>query len=162
MNYIFEMLFLIHLLMIAEKDIHEKKIPNRYILSLCLVAAGFIAVCRTSGIAAHFLGAVCVSAVLFLIALIVPGAFGMGDVKLMAAGGWFLGWKLIILSGIFAFLISGLYIIVVWFLQAVCKKGKTIHRRTELAFGVFLCIGMAVSLLWGEQVINCYVNSPFY
>ncbi len=71
-----------------------------------------------------------VSLPLFLITLAVPGGFGGGDIKLMAACGLFLGWKLCLLSLCFGLLTGGLYGI--WLLAAG-KKG----RKEHFAFGPF-------------------------
>ncbi len=41
----------------------------------------------------RLIGMVCISLPLFLIVLIIPEGFGGGDIKLMFAAGFFLGWK---------------------------------------------------------------------
>ncbi len=170
MNEIFRMTFLIELSVIAVTDIREKKISNRSVIFLCLTAAGFVLLYRKTDVMSHLLGAVCVSVPLLVTAIVVPGAFGMGDVKFMAAGGLFLGWERTVLSVIIACAACSLYILIVWIFQTIYQKRitgkgigrKVLHRKTELAFGAFLAVGMAVSLLWGEQLINWYQNSPFY
>lgn len=152
-------LFLFCLLVIAISDIKEQIISNRYVLNIVILAI-VLAVdkCRTLGgicIGDMAAGALCVSVPLLIVTVITGGAFGGGDIKLAAASGLFLGWKLIVLSAVIAFGVSGLYI----FIACIIQK---LHRKREIAFGPFLCLGMAVSLFWGEQIINWYQNSPFY
>lgn len=114
-------------------------------------------------------GALCVSVPMLVIAVSTKGGFGGGDIKLMAAGGLFQGVRLILVSVVIALAMCGFYIMC---LCAAClsKQGisrkqyakQTLQRNTEIPFAPFLSIGMVVGLLWGEQIINWYENTPFY
>jgi len=74
---------------------------------------------------------------------------GLGDVKLMAAAGLLLGWKITIL----AFLLG-------------CIIGSIVHlirmRVTKvdhlLAFGPYLSVGLMIAALWGEKMIQWYFD----
>ena len=76
-------------------------------------------------------------------------AFGGGDIKLMAAAGVMIGWKSIIL----AFILG-------------CILGAVIHSirmkisdaEHVLAFGPYLCVGLFISMLFGEQIMNWYIG----
>lgn len=100
------------------------------------------------------IGFLCVSLPMLVLALVIPGAFGGGDIKLMAACGVFLGWRLTLVSTVLAILGGGIYGI--W-LMAAKKAG----RKEKFAFGPFLCGGMAAGLLWGEQLLNWYLGTMF-
>jgi leader peptidase (prepilin peptidase)/N-methyltransferase len=98
----------------------------------------------------YLAGFLCISILLELILLISRGrAIGGGDVKLMAAAGLLLGWKQIIL----AFLLG-------------CIIGSVIHllrmklsgADRVLAMGPYLSAGIAIAALWGEQMLNWYLN----
>ena len=98
----------------------------------------------------YVLGFFVISVVLEVLLLASRGrAIGGGDVKLMAAAGLLLGWKLIIL----AFLIG-------------CILGSVIHiirmkvSRAEhvLAMGPYLSAGILIAALWGNQFINWYLS----
>ena len=101
---------------------------------------------------AHWLsaliGAVCVSGFLLLVLLVTGGqGVGGGDVKLMAACGLFLGWKLILLA---------------FFLG--CVLGSVIHllrmrffrAGRSLALGPYLSAGVLLALLWGNAALAWY------
>jgi leader peptidase (prepilin peptidase)/N-methyltransferase len=76
---------------------------------------------------------------------------GMGDVKMMAMVGAFLGWPLTFLtifSGSVLGLLAGIYLI------AFHKK----NLQTKLPFGVFLGIGSGLSLFYGFQFLDWYLK----
>lgn len=88
----------------------------------------------------RMLGMLVISVPMFLTAVLVPGGFGGGDIKLMAAGGLFLGWKGTVLAavlGIFAGGIWGLYLVLF----------KRAGRRDAFPFGPCLCGGMLASFV---------------
>ena len=99
----------------------------------------------------NIIGAFCVGGFLLLIYLATKGrGIGGGDIKLMAAAGFFLGWKNIIL----AFVIG-------------CILGSVIHlirmrfskQNHVLAFGPYLSAGIFISSLWGDRIISAYLNA---
>jgi leader peptidase (prepilin peptidase)/N-methyltransferase len=77
-------------------------------------------------------------------------AMGMGDVKMMAGVGAFLGWRLTLLTifiGAFTGALAGIGI--AW------RKGSL---QTQIPFGIFLGIGTIISLLFGEELIKLYLD----
>ena len=77
----------------------------------------------------------------------------MGDVKLMAMVGAFLGWQatlLVVLLGSMLGLALGIIII------AHSPKGA--RAKTKLPFGTFLAIAALVALLWGDWIIAWYAG----
>jgi len=75
---------------------------------------------------------------------------GLGDVKLMAGVGMFLGWELVLLSifiGAFTGSIGGLLL--------ARKDDEDLQMR--IPFGVFLAIGSAISMFVGEPLIQWYL-----
>lgn len=77
-----------------------------------------------------------------------PG-MGIGDVKLGAMIGAFLGWKLALLSILLSVLVGGPLAVT---LLATGRKA----RKDPLPFGPFLALGGAVSLFWGESLLAWY------
>jgi leader peptidase (prepilin peptidase) / N-methyltransferase len=77
---------------------------------------------------------------------------GMGDVKMMAMVGAFLGYRLTLLT-IFAGSLVGSILGIVLILL-----GKS-NLQTKLAFGVFLGIGAAFSLFWGLPFLHWYLRA---
>ena len=97
----------------------------------------------------HVIGALCVSVPMFLLCLVIDGAFGGGDIKLMAAAGLFLGWQNTLLAMFFGIVFGGIYGI---YLLAAKKAGKKDH----FAFGPFLCAGIVIAMLFGGPVLEWY------
>lgn len=97
------------------------------------------------------LGVLSVSLPMLLLTLAVPGAFGGGDIKLMAACGAFLGWERNLLAMFLAVLGGGGWGI--WLLA-----GKKAGLKDQFAFGPFLCAGVMISALWGEDILRWYLS----
>lgn len=96
------------------------------------------------------IGFFAVSLFLLLLSLLTRGAaIGGGDIKLMAAAGLLLGWKLIIL----AFVIG-------------CIAGSVVHvirmkvygAGRMLALGPYLSVGIFIAALWGNAMIDWYLG----
>ena len=77
---------------------------------------------------------------------------GMGDVKMMALVGAFLGYRLTLLTIFTGSLIGSILGVVLILL------GKS-NLQTKLAFGVFLGIGAAFSLFWGLPFLHWYLRA---
>jgi leader peptidase (prepilin peptidase)/N-methyltransferase len=76
---------------------------------------------------------------------------GMGDVKLLAMIGAFLGWKLVVLT-----------LVLASFAGSVVGVGLIASGRGDmklaLPFGTFLAIGAAVAAVWGEPIVAWYLG----
>lgn len=135
------------LLVLSVIDFRTYEIPfgiNLFILALGLVRA----VTDFSNIVTYLIGSLSVSIVLAILYYATGGrAIGGGDVKLMAACGLLLGWKLIIL----AFLLG-------------CVLGAVIHvirmkvsgEGRVLAMGPYLSMGVLIAALWGGRLLTWY------
>jgi len=99
----------------------------------------------------RLIGMVALSVPMFLIDLIIPNAFGFGDIKMMFAAGLLLGWKLT-LVGFFAGAIIGALAGVI--LIASGKKS----RKDHIPFGPSLCAGLAAAALFGGPLVDWYTN----
>lgn len=107
-------------------------------------------ICDYQNWLSYVIGFFAVSAVLYALFYISDGAWvGGGDVQLMAVCGLLLGWKLIIV----AFLLG-------------CILGSVIHLvRMKvsgedhcLALGPYLSAGVMLTIMWGEEFVNWYLN----
>ncbi len=92
-----------------------------------------------------------VSLPMLLCTVAIPGAFGGGDIKLMAACGAFLGWERNLLAMFFAVLGGGGFGL--WLLARKQAKPKD-----HFPFGPFLCMGLMISALWGESILKWYLS----
>jgi len=83
------------------------------------------------------------------IALVYPQGMGLGDVKLVAALGAFLGFPAIFLA---VFMGSSVGAILGSFLLLVGRK----HFRQQIPFGPYLALGAIFTLLWGTRIFDWY------
>ena len=101
----------------------------------------------------YIIGMIIVSGVLYLMYFLSNGrAIGGGDVKLMAACGLLLGWKLIIV----AFIFGCLYASVIHILRMVISK-----KDHMLAMGPYLSAGVITAMWFGSHIVNWYVTCLF-
>lgn len=136
------------LLSVALIDAETQIIPDR--LNAALAVLGVLSVLLSpAGWLGHLIGALCISVPMFLLCLAIPGAFGGGDIKLMAAAGLFLGWQHTLLAMFLGILGGGGYGI--WLLAA-----KKADKKDHFAFGPFLCVGIVVAMLFGEPILEWY------
>ena len=136
------------LLVLSVIDFRTYEIPfgiNLFILALGLIRVGT----DYQNFLTYLIGLLSVSAFLAVLYYATGGrAIGGGDVKLMAACGLLLGWKLIILA-----FLSG------------CIFGAVIHvirmrisgESHVLAMGPYLSMGVLVAALWGEKMLTWYL-----
>lgn len=137
---------------IALIDAGTMLIPDSLLLALGAAAAGrlfFAPGPWAEVLPAHLAGALCVSLPMALLCLAVPGAFGSGDIWLMAAAGLLLGWRHTLLAFLIALLGGG-----GWGLYLL------LHRRIgpgdHFAFAPFLCAGIAAAMLSGDGILLWY------
>lgn len=74
---------------------------------------------------------------------------GGGDIKLMAAAGLLLGWKLNIVAFMMGCICGSIIHLV------IMKIGKGGHR---LAFGPYLAMGVYIAMICGEQLVSWYLG----
>ena len=98
----------------------------------------------------YIIGFFAVSVPLLIIFYATRGrGIGGGDIKLMAAAGLFLGWKMILLS-----------------LMLGCLFGSVIHiarmklagEGRVLAMGPYLSAGILIAVWFGQQIVNWYMG----
>ena len=93
MKRLIEYMFLLLLATAAWKDIRTRRIPNVIVLGIAAAGIFSIPFFPAISFADRGIGIFCVSVPLLVLTWIVPGCFGGGDIKLMAASGIFLGWE---------------------------------------------------------------------
>jgi len=81
-------------------------------------------------------------------------AMGDGDGKLMATIGAWIGWKYVLVS---SFVACGLGAVIGGGAIALGILGK----KQPMPFGPFLALGGALSLFFGERIIDAYLNAFF-
>lgn len=79
----------------------------------------------------------------------INGVMGDGDIKLMAATGLLIGWKL-------NFLALGIGCIIGSVIHIILMKIKGSGQR--LALGPYLSLGVYITMICGEQLVSWYLN----
>lgn len=149
-------LLLCFLVLVTFIDADTMEIPNS--LSIWIAALGLLSF--AFGPTAHLpwydhlIGAVCISIPMLILAFAVAGSFGLGDVKLMAAAGLFLGWQLALVATFIGILGGGIY-------GMYALATKKLGRKEHFAFGPALCAGIALSIFVGTYLINWYASIFF-
>jgi leader peptidase (prepilin peptidase) / N-methyltransferase len=133
------------LVAVTVTDLERRIIPNRVVLP-ALVAA-LAARMALDPSPQWVLGALVTGGILFVLALIHPAGLGMGDVKLAAFLGAWLGWEglLAVVIGSFAAFLPALGVIVV--------KGRA-ARKIGLPLAPFLAVGGIVAVLAGHDIVD--------
>ncbi len=88
-----------------------------------------------------------------LVALLMPRGMGMGDAKLLAVLGVFLGSSVAVAVAVA--LVSGTLVGAI----IVGRVGMAAGRKTAVPFGVFLALGGVVAVLAGEPVVEWYLST---
>ncbi|MCL1879138.1 MAG: A24 family peptidase [Actinomycetia bacterium] len=140
------LLVLLVLAIVSYKDAKTSEIPDA--LSLALLVLGVVALIVVPEISLRdrMVGLVAVACPLLLVSLIRKGSIGGGDIKLMAAAGFLLGWQSVLLAAAVGILGAAAYAIAL----IVRKQAKGDHK---FPFGPFLCVGIAVAYFFGGNLI---------
>lgn len=141
------------LLLIALYDGLTMEIPDRYTLYLCIPTLISLFVFPQISLTQRLIGVICISLPMLLINLLIGGAFGGGDVQLMAVCGFLLGWQLTLVGFFFGLIIGSIQGI------ALLASGKAkIGEGAHMPFGPALCAGCYLSLLFGTPVLMSYLS----
>ncbi len=132
-------------------DADTQEIPDSLNIAIFLCGIASIWVLGDVTILSRVIGIFAISVPLLLLAIFISGAFGGGDIKLMAAAGFLLGWQNAIVAAFIGIILGGIYGII---LLARRKKG----RKEHFAFGPCLAVGIFTSLLWGQYIIDWYLD----
>lgn len=145
------LVFVALLAAITLTDLERRVIPNAILLVGALIATGIVAATDPSSLPERLGAAVGGGGFLLLAALIYPRGMGMGDVKLAAVMGLFLGVSIVpaLFVGIALGALAGFWLIL---------RNGSAARKHAVPFGPFLAIGGVVGLLAGGQMIDAYLN----
>ena len=90
----------------------------------------------------------------FLIAaLLYPRGMGMGDVKLAAVLGLYLGRA--VAPAILIALVSGVFVGA----AIMVRKGAVEGRKTAVPFGPFLALGGMIAFFVGNELVDAYLDT---
>lgn len=137
------------LLIITMIDIDTMEIYDTFQVILLILAIAYI---TQSGLPLgdHLIGFFIISVPFYIIAIITNG-MGGGDIKLIAMGGLLLGWKATLIAFFIASVIGG---IVAVLLVVLKQQG----RKSLIAFGPYLCLGIYIAFLYGNMIFDWYIK----
>jgi leader peptidase (prepilin peptidase)/N-methyltransferase len=149
------LLFGAALIVLFAIDLEHQILPNVITLPGVVVGLAF-ALVAPPGWRASLIGAAAGGGVLYAIAagyyyLRHEDGLGMGDVKMLAMIGAFLGWQLMLLTLVLASLSGAL----VGVALIVSQRGS---MKYALPFGTFLAVGAVIAMLAGQPMVDWYLG----
>lgn len=139
------------LLMISLTDRETQIIYDRFHILILLLGILAVGSFPEHGLSDRLLGFFIIALPMLILAFFIPGAFGGGDIKLMAASGWLLGTRAIVCAMFFGLMAGGFYGF--WMLKA----GK-LGRKDRFALGPFLAFGLTLAVFWGDLIVQWYLG----
>ena len=132
-------------------DLELRLIPNSIVLAGALAAIAIVAVSDPSSLGERAIAAAAAGGVLLLVALAYPRGMGMGDVKLTAMLGLFLGRAVApaVLIGFAAGALVGV---------AMIARHGSAARKRAIPFGPFLALGGLIGLWFGDEIVDWYLD----
>ena len=108
---------------------------------------------RPAGVPEQLIAGAAAGGFLLVFALAYPRGMGMGDVKLAAVLGLFLGRSVAVavLAGVLAGSVLGAAI--------MARRGVAEGRKTAVPFGPFLAFGGISALLAGPAIVHWYLHT---
>jgi leader peptidase (prepilin peptidase)/N-methyltransferase len=133
-------------------DLERRVIPNAILLVGSIIGLGLVIATDPSSLPERAAAAAGAGGFLLLFALIYPRGMGMGDVKLAAVMGLFLG------ASVVPALAVGILLGAMVGFAAMLRNGPG-ARKQAIPFGPFLAVGGVVGLLAGTELIDAYLNA---
>lgn len=145
------LVFIAMLAIVTLTDLEQRIIPNKVLIAGAVLCLAIAIPTDPADIPERLIAATAAGGLFFLVALAYPAGMGLGDVKLAATMGLFLGRAVApaILSALLAGSLIGLVLI---------TRHGTGARKMTIPFGPFLALGGVVGLLVGEQLVDLYLS----
>ena len=135
------------LLEIAVVDYKTMEISD--VANLLIGGIGIVLMCIHGTYLSSIIGLFAVSLPFLVLALLK--LMGMGDVKLMAAAGIFLGFPNVLCAAFFGIVAGS-------FCAVIQKISNHKEWKSEIAFGPYLCMGIYIAMLFGERILSLYLS----
>jgi leader peptidase (prepilin peptidase) / N-methyltransferase len=146
------LVFVATLAAVTLTDLDQRIIPNRILLVSALLGTAIAAVTDPASLPERGLAAVAAGGLLLAAALAYPKGMGMGDVKLAALMGLYLGSA--VAPALAVAFISGAVVGI----ALIAREGSAARKRA-VPFGPFLALGGIVGLLAGNELVDWYLDS---
>ena len=138
------LVFVTVLAIVTLTDLEQRIIPNKVLLTGAVLCLAIAVPTDPGGVPERLIAAATAGGILFLVALAYPAGMGLGDVKLVATMGLFLGRA--VAPAILVALLAGSLV----GLALIARHGSK-ARKMAIPFGPFLALGGVVGLLAGDS-----------
>jgi leader peptidase (prepilin peptidase)/N-methyltransferase len=146
------LVFVATLAAITLTDLELRVIPNKVLIVSALAGVALAAALDPSSLPERAIAAAAAGGGLFLVALAYPRGMGLGDVKLAAVMGLYLG-RAVAPALLIAFAAGALV-----GLALIARDGAAARKRA-IPFGPFLALGGLVGVLAGDQIVSWYLST---
>jgi leader peptidase (prepilin peptidase)/N-methyltransferase len=146
------LVFVSTLLAVTLTDLERRIIPNKILLVAAILGMAIVAATDPGGLPERALAAVAAGGLLLAAALAYPRGMGLGDVKLAATMGLFLGRD--VAPAILVALLAGSLV----GLAMIARHGAAARKRA-IPFGPFLALGGVAGLLLGDEMVDWYLGT---
>ena len=146
------LVFVTMLVAVTLTDLERRIIPNKILLVAAVIGVAIAAIGDPGSLPERAIAAAAAGGLFFLAALAYPRGMGLGDVKLAATMGLFLGRD--VAPAILVALLAGSAV----GLAMIAREG-TGARKRAIPFGPFLAFGGVVGLLLGSELIDLYTGT---
>jgi leader peptidase (prepilin peptidase)/N-methyltransferase len=146
------LVFVTMLVAITVTDLERRVIPNKILLVAAIVGVAIAAVTDPGSLPERGIAAAAAGGLLFAAALAYPSGMGLGDVKLAATMGLFLGRD--VAPAILVALLAGSLV----GLAMIARHGAAARKRA-IPFGPFLALGGVVGLFAGDELVDWYLGT---
>jgi len=136
---------------VAAIDMEHRIVPNRVLLPASLVAVLIWAIGDPGRLPQHLLFGLIAGGLLLAVALAHPAGMGMGDVKLAATMGLFLGRSVV--PALFVGFALGAAVGI-----GIMVAQGTAARKRAIAFAPYLAAGAIVGQLFGADIVDWYLG----
>jgi leader peptidase (prepilin peptidase)/N-methyltransferase len=133
-------------------DLEHRLIPNRLTAPFAVLAVALGLALDPGFVPEQLLAGTAAGGFFLLAALVHPRGMGMGDVKLAAVMGLYLGRA--VAPAVFLGLIAGVLVGA----AIIARVGAAEGRRTAVPFGPFLALGAIAALFAGAPVMDAYLE----
>jgi leader peptidase (prepilin peptidase)/N-methyltransferase len=146
------LVFVFTLLAVTLTDLEQRLIPNKILIVATVLGLSIAAIGDPSSLPERAIAAAAAGGVFFLVVLAYPKGMGLGDVKLTAVMGLYLGRN--VAPAVLVALLVGSAV----GLAMMARQGAA-ARKQAIPFGPFLALGGVVGLLAGDQLVDLYLST---
>jgi leader peptidase (prepilin peptidase) / N-methyltransferase len=134
-------------------DLDHRIIPNVIVGPAAVVGIALVAILQTDDVVENLIAAAIAGGAFLLVAIAVPRGMGMGDVKLVAMLGLYLGRA--VAPAVLIALATGTIVGI----GIMARQGTREGRKFKVPFGPFLAVGGMTAFFVGDDIVDWYLDT---